>query len=383
MNRKSYTQLRYAAILALSGTLSACGGDSVYVAPVTKTASLSATQEVAEVGSLANGSGALSVDTASGRISGSITLAGMVATAAHIHTGAAGENGAVIITLTKDAAIPTNWNIPEGATLTPAQIADFNAGALYFNAHSAKFPAGEVRGQIGREVALARLSGAQEIPQNRSTGTGLGVISLDPATKMADLTLKYTNIVPTAAHVHTGALGANGPVTFQIGTPVSNRYSATAVPFSDAQVADFRNKAMYFNIHTAALAGGEIRGQIGYQVRIADMSAAQENPPISRPSAGVAFAAYDPDTKSAFSMTTVTGFTPSNAHVHRGAAGANGAVLIPFTVSPTSPLTWASNGMVPMADADAILLFEQGLYVNAHSALAPAGEARGQLAGNK
>lgn len=383
MNRKSYTPLRHAAILALSGALSACGGSSAYVEPVTRTASLSATQEVAEVGSLAKGSGTLSLDTASGRIGGSITLTDMVATSAHIHTGAAGENGAVIVTMTQDPASPAKWNIPEGTMLTPAQVADFNAGALYFNAHSAKFPAGEARGQIGREVALARLSGAQEIPQNRSTGTGLGVISLDPVTKLADLTLKYTNIVPTAAHVHTGALGANGPVTFQVGTPVSNRYSATAVAFSDAQVADFRNKAMYFNIHTAALAGGEIRGQIGYQVRIADMSAAQENPPISRPSTGVAFAAYDPDTKSVFSMTTVTGFTPTNAHVHRGTASANGAVLIPFTVSPTSPLTWASNGMVPMADADAILLFEQGLYVNAHSALAPAGEARGQLAGNK
>ncbi|MFZ6760345.1 CHRD domain-containing protein [Undibacterium sp. Ji50W] len=382
MIRKLFKQSQCATVLVLSGVLSACGGNNVVV-PVNKVATLSATQEVSDVGSLAKGTGIISVNTETGQISGSITVVDMVATAAHIHLGAAGENGAVIVPMTQDAVIPAKWNIPTGATLTQDQIASFKAGNLYFNAHSVKFPAGEIRGQIGREVVLAHLSGSQENPQNSAAGTGLGVISLDPVTKTADITLTYANIVPTAAHVHTGALTVSGPVTFQIGTPAANKYAVSGVAFTDAQISDFRNKAMYFNIHTTDLPAGEIRGQIGYQVRIASMNGAQENPPITRPSSGVGFAAYDPDTKTVFGMLTVAGFTPTNAHIHRGAAGTNGAVLIPFTVSTTSALNWASSGLVPLADADAILLFEQGLYMNAHSALSPAGEIRGQLVPNK
>ena len=34
------------------------------------------------------------------------------------------------------------------ATLTDAQAADLQAGKLYFNVHSAKFPDGEIRGQV-------------------------------------------------------------------------------------------------------------------------------------------------------------------------------------------------------------------------------------------
>ncbi len=49
----------------------------------------------------------------------------------------------------------------------------------------------------------------------------------------------------------------------------------------------------------------------------------------------------------------------------------------------TGGLTWASNGLVPLTDADAVLLFNEGLYLNSHSAAFPGGHVRGQLTGNK
>ena len=47
------------------------------------------------------------------------SLAGVDGTAAHIHQGAAGTNGPVIVTLTKILA--TRWSVPPGTKLTEAQ----------------------------------------------------------------------------------------------------------------------------------------------------------------------------------------------------------------------------------------------------------------------
>ncbi len=70
-------------------------------------------------------------------------------TPAHIHLGAAGENGDVIF--------PLNVSVDEGqtsgifslsTTLTQDQIDAFNAGNLYINIHTEMNQGGELRGQI-------------------------------------------------------------------------------------------------------------------------------------------------------------------------------------------------------------------------------------------
>ena len=63
------------------------------------------------------------------------------------------------------------------ATLAPTvlsseQLATLDAGGLYFNVHSAANPGGEIRGQIGREVYVARLTGSQETNPVASAATG-------------------------------------------------------------------------------------------------------------------------------------------------------------------------------------------------------------------
>jgi len=380
--------LKKIAALILVTTLAACGASNSDDSPVasvtlTETATLTPTQEVVETASLATGSGTLAMNSSSGAIAGSVTTAGVTATAAHIHVGAAGVNGAIIVGLVADPATPGKWNVPAGATLIKEQQDAFIAGNLYFNVHSAAFPGGEIRGQIGREVALARLSGVQEVEQNTSGGFGLGVISLDPDTKMADVTLTFADVLPTAAHIHTAVIGANGPITFPLGSPTANKYALSKVAFTDAQIADFRAKRLYFNLHSATLPAGEIRGQIGYQVRIASMTGAQENPPVITASTGRGFFAYDPEAKNAFGALTVSGFTPVAGHIHRGAVGINGPVIVGLKQDATVLQKWATDGLVPFADADALLFMTGGTYLNAHSAAFSGGEVRGQLTNNK
>ena len=82
---------------------------------------------------------------ADGSVSGSVATTGVEGTAAHIHNGARGENGPVIIALTKNG---DTYSAPMGARLTPEQMVAFNTGKLYVNVHSAKNKGGEVRGQL-------------------------------------------------------------------------------------------------------------------------------------------------------------------------------------------------------------------------------------------
>jgi len=80
------------------------------------------------------------------RVVATVNALYMTATAAHIHEGAAGANGPVIVPFTK---ISDNVFVaPESARLTDAQYASYKAGNLYVNVHSAKNPGGEIRAQI-------------------------------------------------------------------------------------------------------------------------------------------------------------------------------------------------------------------------------------------
>jgi hypothetical protein len=65
------------------------------------------------------------------------------------------------------------------------------------------------------------------------------------------------------------------------------------------------------------------------------------------------------------------------AHVHVGAAGANGGPVIPLE----TPSEGTSGGCVPIAPdlAQAILANPAGYYVNVHTTAQPAGAIRGQL----
>ena len=105
---------------------------------------LAGTNEVPPVQTSASGDGMISIAD-DGAVSGSVTTKGIQGTAAHIHMGAAGANGPVIVPFTKDG---DTYKAPMGAKLTPEQMAAFKSGGLYFNVHSAANPGGELRGQL-------------------------------------------------------------------------------------------------------------------------------------------------------------------------------------------------------------------------------------------
>lgn len=106
---------------------------------------LSGDQEVPPVATGASGTGTIAI-AADGAVSGSVTTKGIEGTMAHIHTGAAGANGPVVVPLTKTA--DGVWSVPAGAKLTPEQLKAFQDGGLYVNVHSAEHKGGEIRAQL-------------------------------------------------------------------------------------------------------------------------------------------------------------------------------------------------------------------------------------------
>ena len=129
----------FVAALVFTGCASMGGGDGMSL-------KLTGAEEVPPVQTKATGRGTVSV--ASDRsVSGKFKLEdGAQMTAAHIHEGAPGANGPVIITLRKVA--DNEWEVPAGAKLTDGQYESYKAGRLYVNFHSPQHKGGEIRAQI-------------------------------------------------------------------------------------------------------------------------------------------------------------------------------------------------------------------------------------------
>ncbi len=107
--------------------------------------SLTGEQEVPPVSTTASGKSTIKV-TADKKVTGTVTIEGMTATAAHIHMAAAGANGPVAVPLTKTS--DTMFSVPDNTELTDAQYASYQAGNLYVNVHSAAHAGGEIRAQL-------------------------------------------------------------------------------------------------------------------------------------------------------------------------------------------------------------------------------------------
>ena len=106
---------------------------------------LSGSQEVPAVASSGRGEGSITVAD-DGTVTGNVRTIGIDGVAAHIHTGARGQNGPVAVGMVKSGE--HTWGFPAGARLNEAQLAAFKAGNTYVNVHTAANKGGELRGQL-------------------------------------------------------------------------------------------------------------------------------------------------------------------------------------------------------------------------------------------
>ncbi len=110
----------------------------------------------------------------------------------------------------------------------------------------------------------ADLKASNEVPPVESKGSGTLTATYDTASKSLNYTADYSGLTgdATAAHFHgPAAAGQNAGVVVPVTGSAANPIKGSAT-LTDAQAADLMAGRWYFNIHTAANKGGEIRGQV-------------------------------------------------------------------------------------------------------------------------
>lgn len=250
-------------------------------------ATLNAAQETPVSTSPATGSAIMLYDLANNQFDLIVSISNMANTlsASHIHEAAPGVAGPVVAGLGGESAYTRNGN---NLTATFRDIAyggdraTLLKGGAYYNAHSAQFPGGEIRGQlIPQPVRLvANLDVAQEqaaFPNVNLSGLndfGAAVLVYDPVAntlRMRSSLFNFNNTFSNS-HLHAGAPGVSGPVRLPLGNNANAGSYSNANGFISgthdiAVPADFDAVALlsgdlYLNYHSTTFSGGELRGQV-------------------------------------------------------------------------------------------------------------------------
>ena len=316
--------------------------------------------------------------------------------AAHIHEGAAGTDGPVVADLLAVASFdPATATAAGDVSVTPAlaariasQPADF-----YINVHTTGAPDGLARGQLGALGPAswhATLRGDEETVPVDPLARGAATFQLQGArlaVVLASANPPLTDI--TAAHVHLGVAGADGPILVDLdltesGSGFTNTLESD-VAAGVAVVARMLHDptSLYVNVHTEAAPDGIARGQLGTdEIHMwSVLTGAQETTvvdPAARGGFTVRFETLTtgrvhlavPDAQGIADVTA--------AHIHAGAPGVDGPILVDLRAGAdysVSAPTGSSEGAITYTQRDLtrFLADPSGFYVNFHTAAAPAG----------
>jgi hypothetical protein len=123
------------------------------------------------------------------------------------------------------------------------------------------------RGEVAEAAIVTfevRAVGAQENPPVPGPGSAFVRFNFDDVTRQLRFAVTVSGLSPnlvTAAHIHRGAVGVNGPIIHFISATGFTQVEGTIV-LSEADVADLRAGNLYFNVHSVENPGGFARGQL-------------------------------------------------------------------------------------------------------------------------
>jgi hypothetical protein len=189
------------------------------------------------------------------------------AVAAHIHRGAAGAAGPVVIPLKTPNAAGTAKGCAKAKRALVRAILK-RPSRYYVNVHTREFPGGAVRGQLaGQRTTLGTTLRLALRGTSEPNASGAAVLRIRPAAGLVCYRLQAANVtLPTvAAHIHKGAAGSNGPVVVPFTAPGADGTSSGCATATAAVIADIlANRAGYYvNVHTKEHPAGAIRAQLG------------------------------------------------------------------------------------------------------------------------
>lgn len=309
----------------------------------------------------------------------------------HIHDGAAGTNGPVLVDMTTYVMGNRIKGTLSGSALTTSLIQKMFASELYLNLHTAANMNGEIRGQILPEEdkgMSVMIDGSQEVPAVTTNATGLGFFMLQKHEGKLSFNIVADGLsgAITGAHLHKAVAGSNGGVVQDLSSFISgNRISGSVDP--SMYLEALKGDSLYLNIHTAANPNGEIRGQLVLEHYLhfdAMLDEAQETTPVMGTNDGIGEATmklnYTFDTLWYHAQMNDLSGAITGAHFHKGEAGTSGGVVIGI---PSANINGnVISGMITgtaLADSFVEDLLSGAIYLNIHTTMNPNGEVRGQV----
>jgi len=269
-------------------------------------------------------------------------------------------------------------------------------------------------------IRSARLDGAQA--GTMATGTGQGGVIVNPTTRAITGGITFTGLSGAplggggGAHIHR----ADGTIAVGLTLASDNATGMVLnnIALTPADYAELLAGTLYFNVHTVANPGGEIRGQINVQggvvASVAPLDNTQEVPASQSTATGSGTVIVDAAPHDAATQTHTVLITyiahnvsnPSAAHIHTsvkttaptcaGGPTCNGPVILGFPTLQTNVDGAGTNIAYPAAgspmSAQNLTDFSANyLYFNVHSSnlLCPppatptactGGEIRGNIA---
>jgi hypothetical protein len=215
----------------------------------------------------------------------------------HIHSGAVGESGPVVIgsglTSTPDSDGVGSLVLTTPTLDTPEELTALNGlvntpQLFYINLHTSDNPAGVIRGQVTTETLFykASLLPGNEVPAVTDVDASADVLITLDVTRdsggnitsgavMFDGNYRFPGAVTiNGFHIHTGQAGENGPVVINSGVTsiddpggVGKITKIISLPTDETTLNTLKAvianpEGHYVNMHTSTHPAGVIRGQL-------------------------------------------------------------------------------------------------------------------------
>lgn len=359
--------------------------DPKFSADFLVTARLNGAQEVPAVSTNAVGVATITMnaDMTQATINATVSSLSSAFAGAHIHMGASGANGPVMVDLTNSYRFGRiTQTFAVDATLRTAIL----SGNTYLNVHTATNLGGEIRGQLAVEAPLSFvgvLSGLNQVPAVAVNATGLVSAHYTSNTQILEINAQWTGLSSpiTGAHLHVGAAGSNGPVVQDLITEVVGNTIRTKVAVT-SYGADLLNGNIYLNVHTGNNPDGEIRVNLTPNAGLVFdtwLTGNQEVPSVVTDGIGLAVCTVSPDLATVSTWVQVDDLSGiiTASHLHNAALGASGGVILDLSAG-------ISHGTItqldlPISSSTLITMLSGNAYVNVHTTAFAGGEIRGQL----
>ena len=208
------------------------------------------------------GDGAINVNTETGAISGTYGADNTTGrpTMAHIHEGAPGVAGPILVTLERDEDFifenSASFDLPEGAALDAAGIQAFVEGNLYLDIHTEANPTGELRTQFVPPAPLA---------------SGTVII------RFFNLSLSQP-MTPPVVILHNAPESENGIRFFQVGDVVDEEVKIIAEDGDIVPLIEFAEDQILTGRVSAVAAAVPEEGELLLPGKSVDVILTPENP---------------------------------------------------------------------------------------------------------